>query len=74
MSIRSGTTGVANGTTHEQATCDIEEWEAAFLGLLAEPSDDGVDVRLAPVAAPGVQLRRASFARAVGCRPYADRR
>jgi hypothetical protein len=58
LSIRSGTTGVANGATHEQATCDIEEWEAASLGFRTHHGDNLLDPlgSLALIRPPRVHL------------------
>jgi hypothetical protein len=58
VSIRSGTTGVADRTTHEQATGDIEEWESASLGFCTHHGDDLVNAfrSLALVRPPRVHL------------------
>jgi hypothetical protein len=58
LSIRSGTTGVADRTTHEQATGDIEEGEAASLGFRTHHGDDLLDAfgLLALVCTPRVHL------------------
>jgi hypothetical protein len=58
LSIRSGTPGVADRTTHEQATGDIEEWEAASLGFRTHHGNDLLDTlgSLALVRPPCVHL------------------
>lgn len=43
VSIRSGTAGVADGTTHEQTTDGVEEWETASRCLLTHDGDDFLD-------------------------------
>jgi len=40
VSIRSGTAGVADGTTHKQATDGVEEWQTASRCLLSHDGDD----------------------------------
>jgi hypothetical protein len=58
LSIRSGTTGVADGTTHEQATGHVEEWEPASLGLRTHHGDNLLDAfwLLAFIRSPCVHL------------------
>jgi hypothetical protein len=56
VSIRSGTPGVADGTTHEQATGSVEERESSLGRFFAEPAHNCVEVLLAPVAASCVHL------------------
>jgi len=72
LSIRSGAAGVAYGATHEHATDGVEEWQTTSFGLLAKPSDDGIHVLLAPVAATSVHIAGSGVAGAVGRRGDAD--
>jgi hypothetical protein len=41
--------GVGNRPPNEHPASDVEKWQAACLRLLAKPTDDGVDILLAPV-------------------------
>jgi len=67
-----GIPGVPDRPPHEHPARQVEERQAAGLGLLAEPADDGVDVGLAPVAALAVHLAGASVAGAVWAGSDAD--
>jgi hypothetical protein len=58
LSIRSGTSGVADSTTHEQATGDVEEGETASLGFRTHHGDNLLDPlrSLALIRPPCVHL------------------
>jgi len=43
LSTRSSTAGVADGTTHKQATDGVEEWETASLRFLTHHGNDFLD-------------------------------
>jgi len=60
--VSSVTPGVRNRSLDQQPPGDVEERQAASLGLLAEPAHDRVDVGLTPLDALAVHLGSASGA------------
>jgi hypothetical protein len=70
--LSSVTPSVTDRPLHQQPPGKVEEWQAAGLGLLAEPADDRVEIRLAPLDALAVHLGGASVAGTVGAGGDAD--
>jgi hypothetical protein len=54
--LSSVTPSVGNSPPHEQPPGDVEERQAASLGLFAEPAHDGVEIGFAPLDALAVHL------------------